>query len=450
VMAQFVASSTLQFNLTDPCRTNLPFFVCNAAISAVRYRFYFSNFGLKGTLPQDIFRLPGLNHLVLDGNDLLGSLPDDVPFNNLLTRLSLIDVPHFDCTLPVNWTQSLPNLQALTLGCKISRPVFSFVYRFQALSIFALVGTGISDDATPFLRSPPPGLRQVGIFDEPYLVGNVTALVPPAGNFLQVLIIANTMFSGSLPNFAQHPNLVIAYFLQSRFITGSLPALPPTIQQVVFSSISVTGTVPTSYVSLTSLTSLFIEKTSIVGPLPRGLFHAASAMSSIFIFNNDNLQADLSDVIPTPVCRLKAMLMYSNKLEGAIPSSLGNCLLLSDINLSNNSLSGTLPTSFVSLPSLSYVLIARNRISGPLPTALLNNKPALIQLSLSDNAFAGGIVVPLTPHPLPLRTPSSLPLRSALQRTPLLFKSLTSAATNFPDRSHPSLFTSYHPFESFL
>jgi hypothetical protein len=27
VMAQFVASSTLQFNLTDPCRTNLPFYL---------------------------------------------------------------------------------------------------------------------------------------------------------------------------------------------------------------------------------------------------------------------------------------------------------------------------------------------------------------------------------------------------------------------------------------
>ena len=62
------------------------------------------------------------------------------------------------------------------------------------------------------------------------------------------------------------------------------------------------------------------------------------------------------------------LFLNDNFLEVSIPSSLGQCESLIEINLSNNNLSGTIPPRFFSLSSLSISLdFSRNKLTGSLP-----------------------------------------------------------------------------------
>ena len=93
--------------------------------------------------------------------------------------------------------------------------------------------------------------------------------------------------------------------------------------------------------------------------------------------------ADLAD-------RVFGLSLYSNRLSGAIPSSLGGLTNLEQLWLSDNQLSGAVPSSLGGLTNLEELVLAGNRLSGAIPSSLggLTN---LEQLDLRNNQLSGAI-----------------------------------------------------------
>ena len=57
-------------------------------------------------------------------------------------------------------------------------------------------------------------------------------------------------------------------------------------------------------------------------------------------------------------------------ITGAIPDSIGDCIDLREIDISNNALSSTLPSSLGDVRSLSLLGLFENQLSGTLPSTL--------------------------------------------------------------------------------
>ncbi|CAL0317580.1 unnamed protein product [Lupinus luteus] len=69
---------------------------------------------------------------------------------------------------------------------------------------------------------------------------------------------------------------------------------------------------------------------------------------------------------------LRYMDISKNNIRGAIPSSLGNCTNLTEINLSMNRLTGIIPSELGQLVNIEILDLAHNNLEGPLPPQLSN------------------------------------------------------------------------------
>ncbi|KAL6610149.1 hypothetical protein ACP70R_040118 [Stipagrostis hirtigluma subsp. patula] len=88
--------------------------------------------------------------------------------------------------------------------------------------------------------------------------------------------------------------------------------------------------------------------------------------------------------------RLSILSLPGNGLSGAIPGAIGNLSLLELLDLGYNRLSGPIPYSLGSLPLLQYLVLKNNRLSGTVPMTLFNMS-LLHVMSLGENNLTGTI-----------------------------------------------------------
>jgi len=79
-----------------------------------------------------------------------------------------------------------------------------------------------------------------------------------------------------------------------------------------------------------------------------------------------------------------------NNLKGEIPEEISQLDQIVLLNLSNNLLTGGIPTTFTHLLSIQYINLSRNGLSGSVPV-FLGHLTMLEELDLSYNNFEGGI-----------------------------------------------------------
>jgi Leucine-rich repeat (LRR) protein len=88
--------------------------------------------------------------------------------------------------------------------------------------------------------------------------------------------------------------------------------------------------------------------------------------------------------------RVSQLLLQRNKLNGTIPTEIGNLTHLVQLNLSNNQLSGQIPSEIEKLINLTILKLYSNQLSGNIPvgiTSLVN----LTELGLHFNQLTGNI-----------------------------------------------------------
>ncbi|CUG91026.1 GP46-like surface antigen, putative, partial [Bodo saltans] len=111
-----------------------------------------------------------------------------------------------------------------------------------------------------------------------------------------------------------------------------------------------------------------------------------SALLYLDLYSNS-----IQGTLPSSWCSMSALQyldLYSNSLSGTLPASWGNMSGLQQLYLGNNSLSGTLPASWGNMSHLVYLDLYSSGLSGALP-ASWGSMSALLYLDLHSNSLSG-------------------------------------------------------------
>lgn len=159
--------------------------------------------------------------------------------------------------------------------------------------------------------------------------------------------------------------------------------------QVIGNSAIPAGTLPSSFATWTSLTSLHLESTA-VSSVPDNIFMVAKSLSTLVLVKN----GQMGDSLPSSITSSSLQNLIVNNQALANPltqltssSSLQASLKL--IDLSATSIAGVIPSSISFLTALVELHLDSNNLATPLPTSF---PPSLQVLSLANNTGLTGAV----------------------------------------------------------
>ncbi|KAK9116809.1 hypothetical protein Sjap_015756 [Stephania japonica] len=142
-----------------------------------------------------------------------------------------------------------------------------------------------------------------------------------------------------------------------------------------------------NFSSFPDLLSLNLGDNRLNGSIPSQIGNLTKLTMLDLSFN------DLIGSIPQSIGQLRSLLVLdlsNNLLTGSIPTTIGTMLNLSELHLSSNQLVGSLPQSIGQLKSLLFLHISINKLIGPIP-ATIGNMTKLEKLELSSNQLVGSL-----------------------------------------------------------
>nr|TKR86096.1 hypothetical protein D5086_0000239990 [Populus alba] len=295
--------------------------------------------GLKGELPDNIFRRSNLQSLELRSNEeLTGSFP---PYN-VSNALSHLDLSYTRISIHLE-PDSISHLKSVEK---------------MYLNRCNFVGSNLG------------------------LLGNLTQLIE--------LGLADNHFTGSIPDvFANQTQLAWLDLSHNNF-QGHLPFSLKNLKQLSYLLLSAnnfTSKILNEFSNLTLLACLDLSDNKFDGQISSSLGNLKKLYYLILSFNN------FSGKIPDSFFNLTQLTdldLSNNKFDSQITSSLGNLKNLDYLSLSFNNFSGKIPDGFSNLTQLTSLELSNNKFDGQIPSSLRNLKK-LYYLSLSFNNFSSKI-----------------------------------------------------------
>ncbi|XP_060675427.1 receptor like protein 22-like isoform X2 [Ziziphus jujuba] len=178
--------------------------------------------------------------------------------------------------------------------------------------------------------------------------------------------------------------------LRFNLIQGRLPIPPPSTNIFFISNNQLTGEIPYSICSLTSLRFLDLSYNNLNGSIPLCVGNFSDILSVM------NLRMNMLDgMIPTTFAKgnntLRNINLSGNRLEGPVPRSLLNCRNLEILDLGNNMINDTFPQWLESLPMLQVLVLRCNKFHGSIDTLSVIRFPfpKLRIMDLSNNQLNG-------------------------------------------------------------
>ncbi|XP_059624386.1 systemin receptor SR160-like [Cornus florida] len=234
---------------------------------------------------------------------------------------------------------------------------------------------------------------------------------------LSFLNLTNNLFSGPIPKIPS--GSIELLYLSGNDFHGEIPwyvtDVCSSLVELDISENKLSGTVPESFSSCSSLQLFDISSNNFSGELPIDtLLNLTNLKTLVLSFNNfdgglsDSLSKlpyletldlssnNLSGSIPWELCgqdhgkSLKVLYLQNNNFNGPIPESLSNCSELVSLDLSFNFLNGTIPSSLGSLSKLKDLIIWLNQLHGEIPNELMYIQ-TLENLILDFNELEGTI-----------------------------------------------------------
>lgn len=142
----------------------------------------------------------------------------------------------------------------------------------------------------------------------------------------------------------------------------------PNVEKIDLTTNGLTGTVPASIGSLSTLTTLILSNNGLHGPLPSSIGFL-SALVNLRLGGN-LLTGSLPSTIGC-MTKLATISIASNKLSGPLPDTLGSLVLLTFFSVSTNSIDGQLPNSIGGCSSLQILYALSNSLTGMFVTVFL-------------------------------------------------------------------------------
>ncbi len=332
---------------------------------------------LSGPLPPELGRLASLKHLDLGGNDFTEPLPPEL---GQLASLEQLDLSHSQLTgpLPPELGQ-LPRLQHLDLsgnGLTALPPELGQLASLQTLNLNSNELIALSPELGQLaslqtlslnsneLTALPPELGQLASLQTLSLNSNeLTALPPELGQLasLQMLSLSGNELTALPPELGQLANLE-----RLDLDRNELTALPPELGRLV------------------SLVQLVLSRNRLTGPLPPEWGQLANLQRL-------NLGGLLTGSLPPEwgqMASLEHLYLGGNQLTGPLPPEWGQLANLESLHLGGHQLTGPLPPEWGQLASLWWLSLSDNQLTGPLPPEW-GQMASLARLDLNGNQLTG-------------------------------------------------------------
>lgn len=267
---------------------------------------------LTGSIPQELGFLSNLTSLSLAANNLSGGIP--IELNNLTNLAYLrLDGNNLTGSIPT-WLGNLTNLEGLWL----SSNQFSGSIPTQLGNLIKLKWLGLSHNQ---------------------LTGNIPTNL---GNLINMegITLDQNQLSGSIPTELGNLTKLIGFSFSGNQLSGSIPIWLGNftkLEGLWMQANQFSGNIPPELGNLTNLTHMGLCCNQLSGSIPVQL---------------ENLS------------NLTKLYLQNNQLCGSIPPELGNLLKLDTLLLSNNELSGNLPPQLMNLNNLNVLHINHNNLSG--------------------------------------------------------------------------------------
>lgn len=219
--------------------------------------------------------------------------------------------------------------------------------------------------------------------------------------------LPNAHLKGTIPSELSHLQYLYRLNLKGNHIYGSIPtelSKLRNLQRLDLGNNEITGTVPSNFfVELVYLEELWLNSNQLIGTIPEQLFgmglgdpssitpSPVTFLSLVTLDLSWNMfVGTISPHLPNlcDISGIQTLYLEGNMLSGTIPTTVGNCKSLRQLDLNSNEIHGTLPTELGQLHDLDLLLLSNNRIDGTFPTQILrlSNLQTLI---LSNNRFSG-------------------------------------------------------------
>ncbi|RWV85965.1 hypothetical protein GW17_00052187 [Ensete ventricosum] len=342
-----------------------------------------SSCGLGGRIPHQIGFLINLDTLFLHTNRLSGPVP---PSLGNLTRLVSLDLSNNDLTgeLPQQLA-ALTELSLLNLFMnRLHGPLPAFLAVLPNLDTLQLF-------VNNFAGSVPEKLGCSGhirVFDlsSNQLTGTIPANLCPS-NGLQVLILFGNFFFGPIPENLGMCLSLTRVRLGQNSLTGSIPSgflYLPQLNLLELQDNRLSGSLPENSNTSrrpTQLVHLNLSNNSLTGLLPSSI-RSLSSIQTFLLGRNQ-----LTGLIPGAIGSLSHAIkldLSCNGLSGSIPPEIGNCTRLTYLDLSQNNLSGPIPPEIVGIGVLNYLNLSRNQLNGSIPRSVA---AAMRSLTAADFSF---------------------------------------------------------------
>lgn len=346
---------------------------------------------LYGNLPSDIFHLPHLSILDLEGNNnLAGNLPNFRWYNPLKT-LSLGST-EFLGRLPPSIGE-LSHLEVLDITeCQFTGFIPSSLGNLTTLTVLLLSGNNFQGDI-PISVTSLTNLNILGFSDLNVVPGNLLAQLPRlhkltslslAGlslgsqihkflaNFteLRILDLGSTQLKGPLPQGIANLTKLYQLFLENNELTGSIPkwiSQLTDLKLILLSGNSLFGKMEIFF-SLKNLRILGLSGTNITFP--------PSYMT------NSSIKLGAADLSLCNLMEFPHFLQHQNEIE----------LLL----LTSNNIRGTIPQWFVDITkaSLLFLDLSDNHLTGFEQPVTVLQWYQLEQFDISNNWLQGQLPIP--------------------------------------------------------
>eukprot|EP00850_Spirogloea_muscicola_P017134 SM000144S00682 [mRNA] locus=s144:271550:275304:+ [translate_table: standard] len=370
--------------------------------------------------------LPRLQLLDLSSNQFYGSLPTGLMY--LLPSLTYLDLhlnPQLGGSMPSNFAPDGHGLEYLDINdCNFGGRVDPSVGSFFAMKSLKMARNNFVGFLPTGLFTRLTELEQLQLSDN-RLVGTI----PPLNSLLSLkhLDLANNMFTGGVPDFSSIASTIMDIDISGNSLTGNLPASLGSLTSLqqfaggrnrleAFSLPDLSGCTSLVYLALQSCMISMLPNR-----LPSSLLVLNLTGNSLSSFDPTGLPASLNELdlsynrlsgpllagISASLPALQRLDLSNNNLAGPIPASLGNLTSLTFLDLSSNLLSSGVPEELASLP-LIVLDLSHNLLCGSVPqafaTAAAGGTFSYLSLDLSHNFLTGGLpimpsipVVPVSP-----------------------------------------------------
>ncbi|KAG2409592.1 Receptor-like kinase [Vigna angularis] len=371
---------------------------------------------LTGTLPSDLNSLSQLRSLSLQDNALSGPLPS-------LAQLSFLQTAYLNrnnfSAVPLAAFASLNSLQTLSLASNPSLSPWTFPTDLTSstnLIDLDLASVSLSG-ALPDIFHKFPSLHSLRLS-----YNNLTGSLPSS---LAISTIASlwlnnqaTGLSGTLSVLSNMTQLSQAWLHKNQF-TGSIPDLSQCkgLFDLQLRDNRLTGVVPISLTTLSSLKNVSLDNNVLQGPVPAFGKGVKVTLDGINSFCLDTP----GDCDPRVMVLLQIAeafgypIQLANAWQGNDPCNGWNFVVCSTgkivtVNFAKQGFSGTISSAFSQLTDLRSLFLNGNNLTGSIPESL-TSLPQLQTLDVSDNNLSGEI--PKFPSKVKLMTTGNARLGKA-------------------------------------